>query len=58
MSSILVEWFREVLVNLHQDKAEIHIQYIGGLHKCVAANEGGEIFDQQSIFRFLVHARK
>jgi hypothetical protein len=42
MLPILAEWFREAHVNLHQDKAEVHIRHGGGETKCTAANKGGE----------------
>jgi hypothetical protein len=41
------------LTTFLQDKLEVHIRYDrGGETKCVAANEGGEIFDQRPFFDF------
>ena len=51
-SPILDEWFQEALVNLHKDKAEIHIWYIWRWHQHVAAKKGGGIFDQMPFLDF------
>ncbi len=52
MSPISVEWLQEVLVNLCQDKAEIHIQYFGGWYLARGCKQRGGIFQPTAIFRF------
>lgn len=43
-----VEWYHQVHVSFHKDKAEIHRL----AQKCLVANERGENFDIRSFFGF------